>query len=295
MGIRNTIEWMPPIKHPERFAKWSRDVSRLLDYLPYYVATGRKERIFVIAWDAYDGSFGTSHVSLNDSAVFYEQHRLQPFILPDQDQEYEQFIEHLQQLCALNEKYAVKQESDTFSKQKDNFESLHQLFREKGLRRSLDEDYKQVRLQLSENHLTLFIWDDGGGTEPIHVAGPDDEGSPIVTETEVAFSTGYGSWLDSERGCSFSLSLDELLNSPLNGASHTGYLSWRINKHDFIEKAALMRLALHFPDIHVSGDVADSIPASWWEASVFCQQVFGVGDIPDTVAHWEKYVPDDEM
>lgn len=282
MGIRNTIEWMPPISHPERFAQWSRDVSKLLDYLPYYVAAGRKERVFVIPVEA----FGGKGLGLNEMVAFYERHQMQPFVLPDQDQDYEQFIEQLQQLHAINEAYAEKTQraAITSLNRKEDFEQLHVLFRAKGLLRAYYENYGQIFTELYEKGLWLCKWEDGG-TEPISLLGPEGEEEPIVTETEVVFKIEGGSW--------FSLSLEELLHRPLNGYTHKGYLSWKVRENDFIVKAALIRLALHFPDIHVSGDIADGIPASWWEASLFCQQVFGVGDIPHTVTHWMDYVPDE--
>jgi len=284
LGIRNTIHWMPPIAQPERFAKWSRDVSKLLDYLPHYVAAGRKERVFVIPM----GAFAGRGIGFTDMVAFYEQHQMQPFILPDQDQDYEQFIEQLQQLLAINAALAKERQSEatTLSDQKENFEHLRELFRSKGLLRAYYEDYVQIDPELHEKGLFLCKGE-RGGTNPIPLLGPDKEGEPIVTETEVSFVT-------EDYGVEFSLSLEELLHNPLNGYTHIGYLAWGCGLDDFIVKAALIRLALHFPDIHVSGDPSDGSPASWWEASLLCQQVFGVGDIPRTVTHWMEYVPDDE-
>jgi hypothetical protein len=212
LGIYNSITWMPPISHPERFAQWSRDVSKLLDYLPQYVAAGRKERIFVIPEKA---EALPRFVGLNDIVAFYERYQIQPFVLPDQDQEYEQFIEQLQQLYAINEVSAEKRQKESIASQKESFERLHELFRAKGLLCAYYEDYKQIFTELHEKGLARFKWEDGG-TKPIPLFGPGGEGEPIVTETEVAFET--------ESATRFSLSLEELLHSPLNGYSHTGYL-----------------------------------------------------------------------
>lgn len=41
--------WHPPVTHPERFALWSANVQKLLEYLPQYVAAGRKQRYKILS------------------------------------------------------------------------------------------------------------------------------------------------------------------------------------------------------------------------------------------------------
>src|SRR5215467_4103993 len=49
MGYSHYWEWNPPIPNSERFVAWSRDIQRLLDALPRYVAAGRRRLTLVVA------------------------------------------------------------------------------------------------------------------------------------------------------------------------------------------------------------------------------------------------------
>lgn len=98
MSIAHWIEYTPLITHPERFGMWSRDVQKVLNYLPRYIAAGRKQRVFALSWDALFEEHGFRFPLTVPADKFYnyhERHNLEPLILPNQRQAYEQFIQQL--------------------------------------------------------------------------------------------------------------------------------------------------------------------------------------------------------
>lgn len=85
MSVVHSIEFTPPIVHPERFAIWSRDVQKVLDYLPRYVAAGRKQRIFALSWEALPWENGCPvAISTDTFYAFHAKYHLEPLILPNQ-------------------------------------------------------------------------------------------------------------------------------------------------------------------------------------------------------------------
>ncbi|MBV9229865.1 MAG: hypothetical protein JOZ18_11170 [Chloroflexi bacterium] len=257
MSRTHSCEWVPPIRHPERFASWSRDVQKLLDYLPRYMAAGRKQRIFAMPWDGRPGSFGASKFY-----EYYEQYHLEPLILPNQQEAYEQFIQQLPVSPNISfppvhdyEQYI----SNLYGKGPDVF----------------------MVLDIPGKGRYFLMGIDQGGTEPIPIRGPDGTGEPIVTETEVVFNIDIN--ID-EYGHDFQISLEDLLKP--NEFSSSGFWFWKgtYDAHNVAVQAALIRLAYHLPEIAVR---SEQEPYEWWEASLLCQKLFGNADLPpDLIDYW---------
>ena len=216
MSSIHSCEWMPPIRHPERFALWSRDVRTLLEYFPRYVHAGRKERVFVAPLKLY-AERNVKRVTLDLLEEYASLQFVDVLILPNQEEAYEHLVQQ-------------------------------------------NEAQRQ--------------WDLVGElrTEgPIPLWGPDGHGEPVVTDTEVALTIG-----DDQGKHFFALDVDILLHGTDNVMPSFcfWYRGW---SSDVVVQAALMRLSSYFPGLTVSSDAG---PAEWWEASLLCQKLFGVAELP---------------
>lgn len=250
MSVVHSITVTPSIKRLEQFSTWSRDVQTVLDYLPRYVAAGRKQRVFALPWEGVP----TMLISANLFRKYHEQHCLEPLILPNQWQAYKRFI---QQLPVNTQVDAQLKEGSQVYNYEQTISSLY------GHGPNIS-----MLLNLPGKGRYFLLAMEQGGTEPIPIRGPDGTGEPIVTKIEVAFNIDIAIY---DHGDAFCLRVEDLLQE--------GYYFWNLvgDPHDIVAKAALIRLVYYFPEIEVS---SDSEPGEWWEASLLCQKLFGVADLP---------------
>jgi len=74
MGYSHYWEWTPPIPNSERFVAWSRDIQRLLDALPRYIAAGRRQLTLVGAKrEEITTGRAPLEISLNECEEYDEQ------------------------------------------------------------------------------------------------------------------------------------------------------------------------------------------------------------------------------
>jgi hypothetical protein len=253
MSVKHSIIFTSPITYPERFAAWSRDVQKLLDYLPRYVAVGRKQRIFAMPLDSTPARFSAGRFY-----EYYEQHHLEPLILPDQQEVCEQFIQQL----PINPDMS-------FPLAHDYKQSLSDLYGE--------GPHVIMLLGIAGKGNYVLMGIEQGGTNPIPIRGADGTGEPVVTETEVAFNIDSNTY---DHGDVFQIRLKDLLGE--NEASSSGYLSWKVPvaPYDVVVQAALILLTYHIPEISIYSDRA---PYDWWEALLLCQKLFSIAELPPSL------------
>jgi len=273
MSVIHSCEWTPPLAHAGRFAIWSRDVQRLLDYLPRYVAAGRKQRIFALPWEENQRHIDTGKPLLEIIPEYYEHHLLQPLILPNQRQAYEQFIQQLP--------VSRDTEQKPFRPMDDYEEDLNRFYGGGPMAFGWPE--------IPGKGKYLLVAVEKGGREPIPIRGPDGKGEPIVTETEVAFNIDNSmiNFDTNEYNDPFWLSLEYLQRENEDSSSRFWFWKGPHDPHDLVVQVALLRLNYHFPEIDVYSDLD---PEEWWEATLLCQKLFGVTDLPS--GSWgDRYKP----
>ena len=253
MSVVHSITFTPPIKRLDRFPAWSRDVQTVLGYFPRYVAAGRKQRVFALPWE----DVPTMLISANRFCKYHKQYCLEPLILPNQWQAYEQFIQQL----PVNVQVDAEQYQPKEGSQIHNYEQIIG-----GLYGC--DPHTSILLSLPGKGRYFLMAMEQGGAEAIPIRGPEGIGEPIVTETEVAFNIDITVY---DHGDAFYFSVKDLLQN--------GYYFWNLvgDPHDIVVKSALIRLASYFPEIEVS---SDSESSEWWEASLLCQKLFGVANLP---------------
>jgi hypothetical protein len=269
MSVIHSVTFTPPIAHPGHFVTWSRDVQKVLDYLPRYTVDGRKQRIFAFPWEEVQRH--REEPLLEIIPHYYEQHHLQPLILPNHRQAYEHFIQQLP--------VSRDTEQKPFDPMGDYEEDLSRFYGGGPVA------FGWPAIPGKGRYLLVAV--EKGGREPLPIRGPDGTGEPVVTENEVAFNIDINMY---DHDDAFQISLEALLEE--NEDSSSSFRCWKVagDPHDVVVQAALIRLSYHFPEIEVH---SAQDPEEWWEASLLCQKLFGVADLPS--GRWtEGYKPGEE-